>query len=440
MDEFELDPELHGKLKAVRENVRRLFEQLRLKSEDGDISGKERLERVPAFAKRNFRNLAGPNPQLAIKQAWRLIDFLEGSAEARLSLLAREALRAVELDRQLAALRASQGWTEAAGRLREALGAAREDMEPVIVPGRSAAEQDRAEAGPSVPGSGDGPGPDRLPGAKQGDAEASPRSARTAGRIAPMFAAVGMLGALGAIWLRDPGADPRFACLALETASSSALAAHWSVSPAIPVPRPGPGAGRPDPIMFTISDPANGGPVRSIFTTSQYSFAEGTDPDRPGGGKADVRLRVGGWGDTYLSLLKFPIPDNRLVRRAVVRLVVLGDDPTSRPTTMTLRTVNDPWDVPPGPQHRLWWRSCPRSEAIRRNLPAPGPPESIYDIDITDIYNWWARGLQVNQGIMLEPEHIGSYGANRERYANFSTFYSTRAIDPSKRPKLILIH
>lgn len=147
---------------------------------------------------------------------------------------------------------------------------------------------------------------------------------------------------------------------------------------------------------------------------------------------------MGGWGDTYLSLLKFPLADNRTVRRAVIRLVVLGDEPRSRPTPMTLRMIGDEWDMPPGPQHRLWWRDCPRSEAFRRHLPAPGPPESTYDIDITDMYNLWARGLVSNHGIMLEPEQIGAYGASAEDYASFSTFYSTRAIDPEKRPKLIL--
>lgn len=440
MNEFELDPELHETLKGVRESVRRLFEQLRLNNENGDVSGKARLERVPAFAKRNFGNLADCAPQLAIKQAWRIVDFLEGEAGARLSPLAREALRPVELDKQLATLRASQVWRDAAARLRDALGAARHDAHSGISSERGAAGIEQATEATSF-GHGSkiqaSPSSDVIAG---GPWATSARS-RTRRWSAAISVAIGIIGAIGvAIWLRNAAPDPRFACLPLESASSRELAAHWAVERGTPVPRPEPITGRSNALMVTISDPPAGGPVRSIFTTSQYSFEEGTRRRRPGGGKADFRLRVGGWGDTYLSLLKFPIPDNRLVRSAIIRLVVLGDEPTSRPTTMALRIIGDPWDVPQGPQHRLWWENCPQSEVVRTNLPAPGPPESVYDIEITDVYNLWARGLHPNHGIMLEPEHIGSYGANRDRYSNFSTFYSTRAIDPSNRPKLILVH
>ncbi|HEV2817969.1 MAG TPA: DNRLRE domain-containing protein [Allosphingosinicella sp.] len=427
MDEFELDKELHETLAGIRESVRKLFEQLRLKTESGDISGKDRLERVPAFAKRNFRNLAGPVSLRAIKEAWRLIDFLEGEGEARLTPRAREALRIVELDQQLARLRASDRWKDAAARLREALGAA--------------ADPDQGYSGGSATEVKDGfRGEDPADLAKAGTEPVSlPDALRrpTVGMLAGVAIPIAF-AALTARWLLGIPADPRFACLALERASIAALATHWAVDPGTSPPLPAPNGARPNSAVFTISDPVRG-PVRSIWTTSQFSFEEGVSHGRPGGGKADVRLRVGGWGDTYLSLLQFPIPDNRLVRRASIRLVVLGDY-GSRPTTMTLRVVAESWRVSPGPQPRLWWRDCPRSEAVRRHLPAPGPRDSIYEIDITDIYNRWATGAYVNHGIMLEPEHIGSYGRSSSHYANFSTFYSTRALDPANRPKLVLTY
>lgn len=444
VDEFEIDPELNEALRGVRESVRKLFEQLRLKHEDGDVSGKERLERVPALAKHNFRNLTGPIPHLAIKEAWRLVDFLEGrGGEARLSLRAREALRAIELDKQLATFRASDCWKEAATALRRALSIPRTNAHMTVTSAGDGAEIDQRHPVASASETSDEPRGDHLPGLK----EAGTKSASIPGKLRrPIvslligIAAPIALAVLAAIWMRSIPANPRMECLAFESASSDALAAHWAVDPGTLVALPAPDATRPSPVMFTISDPTDGRPIRSIYTTSQFSFEEGTGRQRPGGGRADFRLRVGGYGDTYLTLLRFPIRDNRLVRQAVIRLVVLGDEPESQPTTMILRIVNDPWNVLPGPQHRLWWRDCPRSEVVRRNLPVPGPPESSYDIDITDIYNQWARGFHANHGIMLEPEHIGSYGRARDHYSNFSTFYSTRAIDPANRPKVILTY
>jgi hypothetical protein len=73
-------------------------------------------------------------------------------------------------------------------------------------------------------------------------------------------------------------------------------------------------------------------------------------------------------------------------------------------------------------------------------LPPPGPPDSVYEIDITDLYNLWARGLRAPDGILLEPEQIGKWDPDRPRYSNFSTFYSTRARDPATRPRLILTY
>lgn len=446
MNDFQIDSELHATLKHIRESVRGMFEQLRLRNENEDISGKERLERVPALAKRNFGNLVSRDTGIAIKEAWRLIDFLEGGAAAKLTPLARAGLRSVELDSQLARYRASESWRTAASRLRETLGASRErererEREQPFTPSDPNTSDSDRQGPPDAPETvhdlrGRGIS---IPAEMSPECAAPSRKPRRRRSIALIALGLFIAAAvLTAIWLRDSPPDPRFACLPLERASSRALRAHWTVRPESPLPPPAPGAARPNPLVFTISDPV-GAPVRSIFTTSQFSFEEG-GTRREGGGRADVRLPVGGWGDTYLSLLKFPIPDNRLVRRAVVRLVVLGADANSRPTTMTLRLIGESWDVLPGPQNRLWWRDCPQSEIVRRNLPAPGPPESIYDIDITSIYNGWARGINVNHGIMLEPEHIGSYGSSREHYANFSTFYSTRAIDPEKRPKLILIY
>jgi hypothetical protein len=423
VDEFRLDQDLHDSVKAIRESVRQLFEQLRLKTESGDIPGKERLERVPALAKRNFANLAGSNSLLAAKEAWRLVDFLEGSETARLSPRARDGLRLVELDRKMAALRASECWKSVAARLREQLGVDRGDGDPTTDPvGDPAPSEREARAA----GFGTRPLTHRHPIWRS-------RKGATLGLSTLIAVAVA-----GIAWSLGRTSGNPFACLALEDASKDLLARHWATPPAAPVQRPA--RTEAGSRIITISDPPNGGPVQSTWTTSQYSYAERMASSKPGGGRSDLRLRVGGWGDTYLALLRVPVPSDRLAHRAVLQLTVLGDVADTRPTAMTLRAIGDDWNVSPGPNNRLWWRDCPTSEAMINHLPPPGPRGSVYEIDITDLYNMWAVGFRPAYGIMLEPEHIGRWGRDRPRYANYSTFYSTRARDAANRPRLVLTY
>jgi hypothetical protein len=298
MDEFELDAGLHDRLRTIRENVRKLFEQLRLRDGDGDVTGKARLERVPALAKRNFGQLAEGNSQLAIKQAWRLIDFLEGSDAARLSPLAREALRVVELDKQLATFRASAGWKEAAARLREAVAAPADAaaVTAAVVPSASGVEP--VVVMPTRP---DAPAVEHPQQVEEGTAPRWLLSLlrRPGPRI--LFAATMLIAVAvsAAIWRSQAAFNPGSACIAIESASGPTLARHWTVGSPTYVPRPPLGA-----VVHTsalpITDPPNG-PVQSIWTTSRYSYSEPGLLAGPGGGLSDFRLRVGGWGDTYLS-------------------------------------------------------------------------------------------------------------------------------------------
>lgn len=166
--------------------------------------------------------------------------------------------------------------------------------------------------------------------------------------------------------------------------------------------------------------------ARSIWTTSVYSYAPGGGG--PGGGLADNRLRVGGWGDTYLSLLSIPVPEmHRRVRRATLALRLKPDDPRSSPTPMRLLRITEPWDWRRG--DRLWWRDVPSAEFVA-NLPAPPGGQGAYEIDITDIYNDWALLRRPVLGIMLAPVLTNN---------NYSTFHSTRAAAPL-RPRLTLVY
>ncbi len=166
--------------------------------------------------------------------------------------------------------------------------------------------------------------------------------------------------------------------------------------------------------------------ARSIWTTSVYSYAPGGGG--PGGGLADSRLRVGGWGDTYVSLITIPLEERRVVvHRATLSLHLNREDRGRAATPMQLMRITRQWSWSLG--DRLWWRDVPSAEFVAV-LPAPSSAASVYEIDVTDLYNRWVRNETPNFGIMLRPVLTNN---------NFTTFYSTRA-DPGRRPSLRIIY
>lgn len=415
MDKFHLDPGLHHTLTAIRESVRQLFEQLRLRDEDGDISGKDRLERVPALSKRNFGYLVGEDSDLTIKEAYRLVVFLEGEEKGgQLTPLAREALRSVPLDKKLAEFRASGLWQDAATRMRGALGAPRDDIHlatgptqvEIKIPVPSTAVESMVK--------------DRFD-PEEAETESAPLADRWRRPIVGLLVggslAVAMvLTVLGKGLLEAGSSDGTDGPLEDINIQAPAVANNK-----MPVREPAPPLGR-------VEIELNEQNARAIWTTDVYSYV--VSQRGPGGGQEDDRLRVGGWGDTYISLIRFELPrDRRPVRRAFLVLRVKPEGPTptpSRRTPMIVRAVDGPWDWPTG--DRLWWRFRPSGEETAR-VPEP-TTEPFYQIEITNLYNQWLRG-RPNDGILLEPELTNN---------NFNTFYSTRAPSPEDRPRLLLIY
>lgn len=168
-----------------------------------------------------------------------------------------------------------------------------------------------------------------------------------------------------------------------------------------------------------IIDEGNG---RSIWSTSVYSYAPGSN--RPGGGRADGELRIGGWGDTYVALLMFDLQDRRPVRSATL---MLREAPAGgTPTPMELAAIDRPWSWRAG--DRLWWRDLPPATAVAR-LAAP-TRSGRYTIDLTSLYNQWASGALPNHGLMLRPLLVAN---------NFNVFFSTRA-SVELRPRLLLVY
>ena len=189
----------------------------------------------------------------------------------------------------------------------------------------------------------------------------------------------------------------------------------------VPVIQPGPGQGK------------------DIWTTSVFSFAP--SGGGPGGGLDDDVLIVGGWGDLYYSLIQFNLSDPTLPRQttsAKLRLYSAGFPPFN-PTPMTLRRITSFWDWRTqgtgSDRLRLWWADQPATIPVGSTtqrpsiLPAPAPG-AFYDIDVTDLYNFWQASPTENFGLELRPVLN-----NSERNRFFSSDY---VINPALRPQLII--
>jgi GNAT superfamily N-acetyltransferase len=120
MDPVLLHADLYSRLQRIRDDVRRIFDETRLRDRGtDDIDGKRRLERVPAFSHRNFRRLRGRDIKLVRAQLLRLADFINGASD--LKPIARSGLKPIDLDRRLSRLRGSAHWQETGRLIRLAL-------------------------------------------------------------------------------------------------------------------------------------------------------------------------------------------------------------------------------------------------------------------------------------------------------------------------------
>jgi hypothetical protein len=173
---------------------------------------------------------------------------------------------------------------------------------------------------------------------------------------------------------------------------------------------------------------------KDIWTTSHFSYAACSSPG-PGGGLNDFRLRVGGWGDSYYSLLQFDLtglPTNAI--SAVLYLYC--ENLSGGGTPMYLDQITQAWDwrtSGTGCDHdRLWWADKPSTKQwLADQLPTPTQAQ-WYAVNITALYNAWQNGTYPNYGLQFRPV----FNDNN----NFDEFYSgDYANDPTLRPKLVII-
>ena len=171
--------------------------------------------------------------------------------------------------------------------------------------------------------------------------------------------------------------------------------------------------------------------AKDIWTTSVYSFAP--DGGGPGGGLYDEKLIVGGWGDSYHSLLQFDLrsmpPSAQLAK-----LELFCKSRETSNVGMLLDRITEPWDWRSrgsgSDRERLWWADRPRTVQWQQSVLPPCRPGTWYEIDITDLYNAWQKRTYENYGLQLRPVR------NDNRWNEFHS--SKYSADPSLRPRLIV--
>lgn len=181
------------------------------------------------------------------------------------------------------------------------------------------------------------------------------------------------------------------------------------------------------------------GQGKDIWTTSVFSNAPGGGG--PGGGLDNDELRVGGWGDLYYSLLQFDISNPSLPKQAKSAVLRLYNhlNQGNGPTPMTLYQITQFWNWKTqgtgSDRLRLWWADQPTAVQLgataQRPAVLPAPPlNAFYDVDITDLYNFWQSNPTQNFGLELRPTLNNNY---------WNIFLSSDYLtDPSLRPQLII--
>lgn len=159
-----------------------------------------------------------------------------------------------------------------------------------------------------------------------------------------------------------------------------------------------------------------------VWTTSVFSYTG--SGGGPGGGKDDDELRVGGWGDTYVALIRFPVQATS-AKKVYLELYNQSSVYTMRPTPIVLNSINEEWAFPVG--QRLWWAQRPSWTQIGSKSIVV-PPFGWIRIDITNWYQDVINQRRVNYGLALTPTRTDNY---------HDRFSSSNATNFEHRPRLI---
>ena len=130
-------------------------------------------------------------------------------------------------------------------------------------------------------------------------------------------------------------------------------------------------------------------------------------------GVVNNSLRVGGWGDHYISMIKIPVtmppvPNRFLYKGATLNLYSYG---STRPTSMQKIFWLGPWSQNSISDH--WDLLSNNTYGGSGQVSAPSTINGWYSMDISDEVWWWLMGIYPNYGIGLYPDN------NDNRFNNF---------------------
>lgn len=167
-----------------------------------------------------------------------------------------------------------------------------------------------------------------------------------------------------------------------------------------------------------------------LWLSSVYEYP-GPEATRDHWGVNDEKLQVGGWGDEYRSLIRFPITEKmRSAESAKIRLYCFDRREFANdggvPTPMSVFAIVSPWD------EEIGWATQPSYEYL--GMIAAPQFNTWCEIDITSTYNEWVEGKRANLGIALFPQQHGVAGG----YPNFSVFRSSEFANSQFRPQLVI--
>ena len=127
--------------------------------------------------------------------------------------------------------------------------------------------------------------------------------------------------------------------------------------------------------------------IKDMFYSSVYDYGTGHIID-------SEKLRVGGWGDEYWTLLRFDLlglPSH--ADKVELDMTLYDEEGTSTP--MDIYSATTPWDETHG-----WYINL----GIDYFTTVDSPPRSgLFRLDITDLYNAWQGGARPNYGIVFKP-------------------------------------
>jgi murein DD-endopeptidase MepM/ murein hydrolase activator NlpD len=142
----------------------------------------------------------------------------------------------------------------------------------------------------------------------------------------------------------------------------------------------------------------------------------------------DYRLRVGGWGDEYDTMLRFDLSGlPQTAYRVVFYLYGIPPGDASTPTPIKWYLLSSQWG-----SDTVGWNNRPNSAYVGYT-PAPSGRAVWYGVDLTYYYNQWRTGNPgtLNYGFALGP----MYNNNR-----FDIFHSSGSSLTGARPFLYVFY